>query len=84
MPGVRVSELMPRQARVLDQMAVVRTLSHGDGNHDRDRWPRPDQPGRRVHHRDGRDGHAGISRPVDPEVVAMDEAVLNLLLGGRA
>ncbi len=32
-PGVLVSELLPRQARVLDRMAVVRTLSHADGNH---------------------------------------------------
>jgi hypothetical protein len=33
LPGVCVSDLMPRQARVFDKMALVRTLSHGDGNH---------------------------------------------------
>ncbi len=32
-PGVDVCELMPRQARVMDRMALVRTFSHGDGNH---------------------------------------------------
>src|SRR5205085_10741294 len=32
-PGLEVSDLMPRQAQVMDKMAVVRTFSHGDGNH---------------------------------------------------
>src|SRR5262249_28010941 len=32
-PGVLVSDLMPRQAAVLDRMSLVRTLSHADGNH---------------------------------------------------
>ena len=32
-PGVEFGDLMPRQTRVMDKMAVVRTLSHGDGNH---------------------------------------------------
>jgi hypothetical protein len=32
-PGVQVCHLMPQQARVMDKMAVVRTLGHGDGNH---------------------------------------------------
>jgi hypothetical protein len=31
-PGLDVSELMPRQARVMDRMAVVRTLSHEGGH----------------------------------------------------
>src|SRR5262249_39213723 len=32
-PGMEVCNLMPRQARVMDKMSIVRTLSHGDGNH---------------------------------------------------
>lgn len=32
-PGLHVSDLLPRQAKVMDRLAVVRTLSHGDGNH---------------------------------------------------
>lgn len=32
-PGIQICHLMPKQARVMDRMAVVRTLSHGDGNH---------------------------------------------------
>jgi hypothetical protein len=31
--GIRLFQLMPKQAMVMDKMAVVRTLSHGDGNH---------------------------------------------------
>ncbi len=32
-PGLDICHLMPRQAQVMDKMALVRTLSHGDGNH---------------------------------------------------
>jgi uncharacterized protein (DUF1501 family) len=32
-PGVRVSELLPRCARVMHQLAVIRSLSHGNANH---------------------------------------------------
>lgn len=32
-PGYAIAELMPRQAQVMDNMAVVRTFSHNDGNH---------------------------------------------------
>lgn len=32
-PGVLLSELLPQQARLMDKMALVRTFSHGDGNH---------------------------------------------------
>src|SRR3954454_20757544 len=32
-PGIQLCELMPKQARVTDKMAIVRTLGHGDGNH---------------------------------------------------
>src|SRR5436190_2582018 len=32
-PGVRVSELLPRCARVMDRLAVIRSLSHGNANH---------------------------------------------------
>jgi hypothetical protein len=32
-PGVAVGELLPRQARVMDRMALVRTFGHQDGNH---------------------------------------------------
>lgn len=32
-PGIRICHLMPKQTRVMDKMSIVRTLSHGDGNH---------------------------------------------------
>src|SRR5437588_213170 len=32
-PGVRVSELLPRCARILHRLAVIRSLSHGNANH---------------------------------------------------
>jgi hypothetical protein len=32
-PGVRVSELLPRCAGVLHKLAVIRSLSHGNANH---------------------------------------------------
>ena len=32
-PGMRLCHLMPKQARVMDKMSIVRTLSHADGNH---------------------------------------------------
>ena len=32
-PGVEFTDLMPRQAKIMDKMSVVRTLSHKDGNH---------------------------------------------------
>ena len=32
-PGVLFSELMPRQAALLDRLAVVRTVNHGSGDH---------------------------------------------------
>jgi hypothetical protein len=32
-PGIQICHLMPRQARLMDRMAVVRSLSHADGNH---------------------------------------------------
>lgn len=32
-PGVRVSELMPRCARVMHRLAVIRSLSHPNANH---------------------------------------------------
>ena len=32
-PGVRVSELLPGCARVMDRLAVLRSLSHGNANH---------------------------------------------------
>jgi hypothetical protein len=31
--GVRVSELLPRCARIMHQLAVIRSLSHGNANH---------------------------------------------------
>jgi uncharacterized protein (DUF1501 family) len=33
LPGVRFGELLPRQASLLDQLAVVRTVNHGSGDH---------------------------------------------------
>ncbi len=32
-PGVRVSELLPRCARVMHKLAVIRSVSHGNANH---------------------------------------------------
>src|SRR5215212_6182590 len=32
-PGIQFGELMPRQARIADKIAVVRTVAHGSGDH---------------------------------------------------
>jgi hypothetical protein len=32
-PGVRISELLPRSARIMHRLAVIRSLSHGNANH---------------------------------------------------
>jgi hypothetical protein len=32
-PGVRVSELLPHSARLLHNLAIIRSLSHGNANH---------------------------------------------------
>jgi hypothetical protein len=32
-PGVHFGELMPAQARIMDKLAVVRTVNHGSGDH---------------------------------------------------
>ncbi len=32
-PGVHFGELMPEQARIMDKLAVVRTVNHGSGDH---------------------------------------------------
>jgi uncharacterized protein (DUF1501 family) len=32
-PGVRVSEVLPRSAQVMHRLAVIRSLSHGNANH---------------------------------------------------
>lgn len=32
-PGIQFGELMPRQARIADKLAVVRTVAHGSGDH---------------------------------------------------
>jgi hypothetical protein len=32
-PGVQFSELMPEQARLMDRLAVLRTVNHGSGDH---------------------------------------------------
>src|SRR5437588_12416121 len=33
LPGVHVSELLPRSARLMHRLAVIRSLSHGNANH---------------------------------------------------
>ena len=33
LPGVQVSELMPETARLLDKMAIIRSMRHGTGDH---------------------------------------------------
>jgi uncharacterized protein (DUF1501 family) len=32
-PGVRISELLPRCARIMHSLAIIRSLSHGNANH---------------------------------------------------
>ena len=32
-PGVHFSELIPEQARLMDRMAIIRTVNHGTGDH---------------------------------------------------
>jgi hypothetical protein len=32
-PGVRVSELLPRSAKIVHRLAILRSLSHGNANH---------------------------------------------------
>src|SRR5215204_3567297 len=32
-PGVQFGELMPEQAKIMDQLAVLRTVNHGTGDH---------------------------------------------------
>jgi Protein of unknown function (DUF1501) len=32
-PGVRFGELLPHQARVMDRIAILRTVNHGSGDH---------------------------------------------------
>src|SRR5439155_21270825 len=33
LPGVFISELLPRSAQILDKLAIIRSLSHGNANH---------------------------------------------------
>ena len=33
MPGVQVSELLPRQAQLLDKVSIIRSLHHDNGDH---------------------------------------------------
>jgi hypothetical protein len=33
LPGVRIGELLPRSARLMHKLAVIRSLSHGNANH---------------------------------------------------
>src|SRR5271168_4470400 len=33
-PGIRIGELMPRLARLADRWCLLRSLSHGNGDHD--------------------------------------------------
>jgi hypothetical protein len=33
LPGVHVSEMLPRSARLLHKLAIIRSLSHGNANH---------------------------------------------------
>lgn len=32
-PGIRLGELMPEQARLMDRLAVIRSVNHGSGDH---------------------------------------------------
>src|SRR5947209_811655 len=32
-PGILLSELMPEQARIMDRLAIIRTVNHGSGDH---------------------------------------------------
>src|SRR5207237_5086397 len=33
LPGIRISELLPRSARLMHKLAVIRSLSHANANH---------------------------------------------------
>ena len=33
LPGLRVGELLPYQARIMDKVSVIRSFSHGNGDH---------------------------------------------------
>lgn len=35
LPGIRFNELMPRTAKVADKITVIRSMSHGENDHDR-------------------------------------------------
>ena len=37
-PGVRISELLPRSAQIMHRLAVIRSLSHGNANHVQAAW----------------------------------------------
>src|SRR5438105_13985465 len=32
-PGVRISELLPRSAQIMHRLAIIRSVSHGNANH---------------------------------------------------
>lgn len=32
-PGIQLGELMPEQAKIMDQLAILRTVNHGTGDH---------------------------------------------------
>src|SRR5262245_2002643 len=32
-PGIRIGELLPRSAQIVDKLAILRSLSHGNANH---------------------------------------------------
>ena len=34
-PGLRVNELMPHSAKIVDRLSIIRSMSHGDADHDR-------------------------------------------------
>src|SRR5262245_2832453 len=33
LPGVQLGELMPRQAQLMEHLAILRTVNHGSGDH---------------------------------------------------
>ncbi|MEK6249505.1 MAG: DUF1501 domain-containing protein, partial [Planctomycetales bacterium] len=35
LPGIRVNELMPQTAKLVDRLAICRSLAHGENDHDR-------------------------------------------------
>jgi hypothetical protein len=86
LPGVQVGELLPLTAKVMDKVALVRSVTHGNDQHDvasnwmlsgRQGSPQGEQPaiGAVVAH------HAGLSGPLPPYVAVPGNPNIGVELG---